>query len=95
MDYIYSNENYQAKGFAHNIAVEFLVTHNIDTVYGMDGCLAYTNFLGYYMPRLAWNQDAYYDWTPERRFLWKRAPKGMVVFSLNKERGVEYWSILL
>ena len=80
LDYIYSNAKYQAKGFGHNIAVEFLVAHNIDIVYGMDGSLAYTNLLGHYMPRLAWDQDAYYGWTAERRFLGKKAPNGKIAF---------------
>ena len=93
LDYIYSNTNYQTKGFAHNIAVEFLITHNIDIVYGMDGSLAYTNLFGYYIPRLAWNQDAYYSWTPARRFFGKRAPNGEVAFWLNKDGGVGYWPI--
>lgn len=93
LDYIYSKADYQPKGFGHNIAVEFLVTHNIDIVYGMDGNLAYTNIFGCYIPRLARKQDEYYSWTPERRFLGKRLPNGKVAFCLNKDGGVGYWTI--
>ena len=92
LDYIYSNASYQAKGFGHNIAVEFLVTHNIDIVYGMDGSLAYTNLFGDYIPRLAWDQTAYYSWTPKRKLLGKRQPTSRVAFYLNKEGGIRYWT---
>ena len=93
LDYIYSNDSYTNKGFHHNIAVEFLVTHDINTVYGMDGSLAYTKLWDNYYPRLAWDQDVYYDWTPSRKYLGKRSPVGKVAYWLNDNGELGYWAM--
>jgi len=93
LDYIYSNESYKNKGFNHNIAVEFLVTHDINKVYGMDGSLSYTNFFGNYYPRLSWEQGDYYSWTPSRKYLGKRVPTGKVSYWLNDDSELLYWTL--
>ena len=92
LDYIYSNDTYKKRAFNHNIAVEFLVTQDVDVVYGMDGSLSYSKQFGNYIPRLAWKQDDYYSWTPSRDFLGKRDPVGEIAFWLHNGE-VVYWPI--
>ncbi|WP_411289438.1 RHS repeat-associated core domain-containing protein [Lutispora sp.] len=69
---------------ADNLAAKFIETNKIESVFAWDGSMAYNNFWGTYIPRLAFNQRAFYSWTPERIGLfgirYKRSPIGQVEY---------------
>lgn len=71
----------------------FFKDNNIKTVVAWDGSVSYSKLWSSYYPRLAYDQDAYYSWTPDSKFLWvtyKRAPLGEITYTKDKNGKINW-----
>lgn len=79
-----------------NVAVTFLNSNNVKKVIAWDGSVSYSKtwvLWGSYYPRLAYDQSAYYSWTPDSKFLWftfKRAPLGEITYTKDENGNINW-----